>query len=154
MLYIDSDGVIADFYGWCRMFDPEINCTDSDKIRRLMVEHASECFLTCKKLPKAEGFLKAIRENDGIMVLTALTPVEKLARYCSKKQARRIVAVHRENKYRWFEMHGVPRNKVIITSGSTSKAAYCHKGDCLIDDYAKNIEEWQAAGGIGVLHVI
>ena len=151
MVYVDSDGVLADFYGWCRQYDNSITVNDSEKIRALMVQKADECFLTCSPLPFSSSLLNAVRKNNNYRVLTALTAESKLLKYCkNEEECKRIVQIHRENKYRWYEKLGIPRSKVIITDGLQSKAEFCKKGDYLIDDYEKNIKEWKEAGGIGI----
>ena len=57
----------------------------------------------------------------------------------------------KENKYIWFEKHGIPRNKVIIVESAQDKASFCKPGDILYDDYRKNIASWEKSGGIGIL---
>ena len=47
----------------------------------------------------------------------------------------------------WF-----PSIPVFFGPYSKDKHHHCKKGDILIDDRISNIEEWNAAGGIGILH--
>jgi hypothetical protein len=41
---------------------------------------------------------------------------------------------------------------VIVTDSASGKQAYAKPNYILIDDFDRNIEEWKAAGGIGILH--
>ena len=45
----------------------------------------------------------------------------------------------------------MPDTKLILAY-SYNKKDYADKNSILIDDYSKNIEQWRAAGGIGILH--
>ena len=41
---------------------------------------------------------------------------------------------------------------VTCTYSGSQKAVFAKKGNVLIDDRPKNIEAWENAGGIGILH--
>jgi hypothetical protein len=42
--------------------------------------------------------------------------------------------------------------RVLIANGHTAKASVAGPGKILIDDKNENIDEWEAAGGIGILY--
>ena len=56
----------------------------------------------------------------------------------------------RIGKHLWIKRH-IPGTKTILTFAHNKKN---HAGEnhILIDDRAKNIEEWESQGGIGILH--
>lgn len=58
-----------------------------------------------------------------------------------------------KQKRQWVR-NNLSKTAVVIPSlGSENKPAYLNApGDILIDDWRKNIEAWEAAGGIGIKH--
>jgi 5'(3')-deoxyribonucleotidase len=46
----------------------------------------------------------------------------------------------------------VKEKRVIICAGSEVKASVAGPGKILIDDKNENIDEWEAAGGMGILY--
>lgn len=154
--YVDSDGVIADFASWVRKTRPDlIESTGtvkdgmSDELHRFMVENYKECYLTLDLLPEGEEFLNQIRAYDNWFVLTASLNVEKIKKFVqSKEEAIFISDVFFENKYRWYEGHGVSRDKVIITPSRNDKKKYAQGRNVLFDDFIDNINDWRKAGGI------
>jgi len=65
-------------------------------------------------------------------------------------------AVNRElvvyDKNEWIKRYVDPTIPVTCTFTGTQKAAYAFEGNVLIDDREKNINAWEDAGGIGILH--
>tara|TARA_Y100000034_G_C6855243_1_gene388565 strand:+ start:375 stop:932 length:558 start_codon:yes stop_codon:yes gene_type:complete len=59
-------------------------------------------------------------------------------------------------KLKWLKRHvgKVPGTAYIVKRSSKKKFAKGFRGEpnLLIDDFDKNIKEWEAAGGIGILH--
>lgn len=41
---------------------------------------------------------------------------------------------------------------VFLVNGGKAKAQMARPGDILIDDLPRNIDDWRAAGGTGILH--
>ena len=56
------------------------------------------------------------------------------------------------DKVEWIKKYVDPSVVVNCTFTGSQKAAYAQKKNVLIDDRPKNIEAWEAAGGIGILH--
>ena len=56
------------------------------------------------------------------------------------------------DKVEWIKKYVDPSVVVNCTFTGSQKAAYAMKKNVLIDDRKKNIEAWEAAGGIGILH--
>ena len=62
----------------------------------------------------------------------------------------RNIVVYDKNE--WIKQYVDPYVVVTCTYSGTQKAVFASKGNVLIDDRPKNIEAWEAAGGIGILH--
>lgn len=143
-LYLDMDGVVADFNGY------------------------AERVLRKKTLDDrwAEGEWRRLKDNLRIYRDLDKTPeadrlVEYCRRYCLEKnyELMFLTAVPKGNDVRWAfydkvnwirEHYGdIP---VMFGPYSTDKQLHCQPGDILIDDRTSNIEEWQAAGGIAIKH--
>ena len=56
------------------------------------------------------------------------------------------------DKKSWIKKYVDPSVVVNCTFTGSQKAAYAMKKNVLIDDRPKNIEAWENAGGIGILH--
>ena len=56
------------------------------------------------------------------------------------------------DKTEWIKRFVDPNVVVTCTFSGTQKAAYAYEGSVLIDDRLKNIEAWEANGGIGIVH--
>jgi hypothetical protein len=57
-------------------------------------------------------------------------------------------------KLLWLKKHNFNFNEddILIVPSATDKQKFSGKNQILVDDYAKNIKSWNAAGGIGILH--
>ena len=56
------------------------------------------------------------------------------------------------DKNEWIKRYVDPTVPVTCTFTGTQKAAYAYEGSVLIDDRPKNIDAWEKAGGIGIVH--
>ena len=45
----------------------------------------------------------------------------------------------------------MPESNVVIVNRKQDKIKYVGKGNILVDDYYVNVDQWKAAGGIGIL---
>lgn len=148
--YIDSDGVLADFDNWVLDKDPSAR-DDPEKYRAVMINFKKDCFLKSKTIPHRDFFFEELKQNPNCYVLTALTSRDHFLKDgFSDKEISIALKFHRENKYKWFEKRGIPREKVIICNDSRDKVAHCNPGDILYDDFESNIKAWNNAGGIGI----
>lgn len=147
---VDSDGVLADFMGWCRIYDDTITDKDHEKIFKVMAENYETCFLNCDQLPDTEYYFEHLRNsNSKWRVLTNITPWNLLAPYCKENQEK-VMNTLIANKLTWFAERGVEASKIQVNIGD--KSGYCRPGDVLIDDYLKNCTAWEQAGGVAVFH--
>lgn len=48
------------------------------------------------------------------------------------------------------ELFDIPADKIVVVKTSKCKAAYAKPNHCLIDDFKRNCDEWEAAGGSSI----
>ena len=136
-LYLDCDGVLADFdTGFTDKFE-----TDSQEF---------------EDTHGAKEFWKLIR-ND-LNFFGTLPPMEgAYTLYNAVKHLRPIILTGcpfgnwaEHQKFGWRDKHfpGVP----MVTCLSRNKRSFCQPGDVLVDDLEKYRDLWEGAGGTFVLH--
>ena len=143
-LYLDMDGVVADF--------------DEYAFRTLGV-------------PPSEGIYphdiwQKLATNPRIYRDLKKTPyADNLVNFCqkianeNKWDLKFLTAVPKGNDVPWafydkmtWALFFFPSIPVMFGPYSKDKHHHCRPGDILIDDRRSNIVEWNAAGGLGVLH--
>jgi len=143
-IYLDMDGVVADF--------------DEYAARTLGVPPSQGVY--------PEEVWNKLAANPRIYRDLVKTPyADELVRRCIKFCLERdyeyafLTAVPKGNdvpwafydKVEWAQKHfpGIP---VMFGPFSKDKWQHCQPGDVLIDDRGSNITEWRAAGGIAIHH--
>jgi len=145
-IYVDMDGVLADFFGdWAKLMG---------------VEH----FTDIPKEHDIEDALQKIRDTDNFWLNLPLTKNAKnlLGLIKDVKGSYKILSSPLANdprsephKKEWIgnNLNFFPPEDIIITH---DKAKYATQSDgtpnILIDDYGVNINAWEAAGGYGFKH--
>lgn len=142
-VYVDMDGVLADFFGaWAKM-DGKDHYKDIDNAEaklQLVRDHPT-FWIDLPVLPNAGKLLGFIKKAFGHYNICS-KPLEGDPNSSPQKRE-------------WLKKHlgNFPPDDVILTA---NKAAYATQADgtpnILIDDYGKNIAAWEAAGGIGIKH--
>ena len=142
-IYVDMDGVLADFFGeWARLMDVE-HFTDINKKHDIndalqKIRDTDDFWLRLPLLPEAKNLLNLIKQVKGNYNI------------CSSPLADDPNS--EKHKRTWVEknLSFFPPDNVYITH---DKAQYATNEDgtpnILIDDYGVNIRKWEAAGGIG-----
>ena len=134
MLYLDLDGVLADF---------------DAHVEQLFGKPPS-------RLPLAEMWARA-EATPGFFETMPLVPdAIVLWRYCEPFEPRILTGLPRgdwaaEQKRRWVRRHLGPHVPV-ITCMSRDKCQYARPGDVLVDDTPRYAHLWEARGGIFVRH--
>jgi 5'(3')-deoxyribonucleotidase len=142
-VYVDMDGVLADFFGeWARLDSKDhYKDIDNPEAKLQLVREHPTFWLDLPVLPNAGKLLGFIKKNIGFYKICS----SPLAGDPNSEPHKRI----------WIKKHlsAFPPTDVIITS---NKAAYAVQFDgtpnILIDDFGKNIKKWNEAGGIGIKH--
>lgn len=140
-LFLDSDGVLADFDARA------IEILDGRRIHEVpkgllwaRIERydreVAKFFETLPLMTGAERLVAFAQENfdfGGILTATGYTPKDGAAQKC-----------------RWYAQH-FPGVNVICVDKSPDKAAHALNA-ILVDDRQKSLDPWVEKGGIGILH--
>lgn len=144
-IYVDMDGVLANFEKkWVEIngFDPEM--THKHKTQR------------------KEQFRDFVK-NHEFAVLDPMPDMEVLVDYLNDKLhdiPKEILSSTARDEYFetlsqqkgiWLKKHDIDWKENFVP-GKKHKYKYAEKGYVLIDDDRQNIEDWNKAGGIGILH--
>jgi TATA-binding protein-associated factor Taf7 len=141
-IYLDMDGVIADFdKRYKELFKMAPKEAESNKLfDKFFTQFISD-----------RQFAKLDMTQDGLMLINYLRslhiPTEILSSTSSEKRDPEI----RKQKMEWLEKHGIPF-PVNLVPGKRFKKDFANENSLLIDDTAQNIDQWRKEGGIGILH--
>jgi len=144
-LYLDMDGVVADFDAYAYQtlrIGPSEGVYPSNEWRKL--KSNPRLYRDLQKTPYADELvfqcsIFAKRNNFQLKFLTAIPKNNDLP-----------WAFH--DKVKWVEKNGYGSIPVMFGPYSKDKHMHCVPGDILIDDRTSNIDEWNKAGGYGILH--
>lgn len=143
-IYLDMDGVIADFFGfWGDSCGVSHWKTIKDKEKALIDLHGTDFF---NRIPKFEetdkivSFVKDISKGDWGICSSPLRGDIMNSAYWKRV---------------WLERHGIvtPDVERMVFTSNKHKYAISQidgKPNILIDDKISNIKSWEAAGGIGI----
>ena len=144
-LYLDMDGVVADFNAYAvktltRKIDGEERWAPGEW-KRLAAN--PRLYRDLDRTPEADQLVDAcgIYCQDYGYDLKFLTAIPK----------KNDVPWAFYDKVMWAQIY-YPDIPVMFGPYSHDKQHHCGPGDILIDDRTINITEWQAAGGVGILH--
>ena len=147
-IFFDMDGVLADFdRGVAELLglEPHEQGTSSAEYEDELYDRMSRYghfYEDLQPLPGALDMFRHLYERypDRCAILSGIP-----------KPSRGVVYAG-EDKRRWIERYFGPEVQVNIVLRK-EKPLYCTGPECiLIDDYARNITEWETAGGTGILH--
>jgi hypothetical protein len=144
-LFLDMDGVIADFFGG---FEKKFN-----------VSH-------WKDLEDPQSNVESLKNTNWFNTLEPFDTSAKLVEACRKIAGRDYGICsspisgddHNSSYWKrvWLERHGfMPEVPNLIFTGEKHKFAnemFTGEPNILVDDKPSNIKEWIAAGGIGLLY--
>lgn len=141
-IYLDMDGVIADFnkrYKELYKIEPKEADTYKtfDKFFTMFI--AERQFATLNSI--ASG-IKLINYLRSLKV-----PTEILSSTSSEKRDAEI----REQKIEWLNNQNI-EFPVNLVPGKRFKRDFSNSNSLLIDDTPQNIDQWRVEGGIGILH--
>lgn len=143
-LYIDMDGVVADFdeYAFRTLGVPPSQGIYPDNIWEQLAQN-QRIYRDLIKTPYADQLIEectdfALTRDYKLLFLTAVPKGNDI------KWAFYDKVIWAQNYYPNIPVHFGPFSK--------DKHQHCQPGDILIDDRISNIEEWRAAGGIAIHH--
>lgn len=139
-LYLDSDGVLADFdktaNAYLGMPTREYEKLFGADAFWAKLAEIEDFFFSLDLMPDAQELYDAVKHLDPIILTGAPSQLGERA--------------HLE-KIRWAEKKFGPKQR-IITCSSKNKYTYCKPGDIIVDDWPKHRKLWEDAGGIWVPH--
>lgn len=137
-LYLDMDGVLADFNKAYTKFDPQKE--DRKKFRSAVMEY--KIFEDLDFMPDTQELLNHVSRlyNVKVEILTSMGTHDPIQGNEAKHQ-----------KLKWLNKKNIPY-KANFTRNKEEKAQYATPHSILIDDSSGCIGPFIAAGGHGILH--
>lgn len=141
-IYLDLDGVLADFQKrYQELFStaPDHDTSRKRFGQRFGIFIQNNNFATLDMMSDALELLSYLK--------TVSVPIEILsstAREISNEEISR-------QKQTWLDNHDI-KYPAIFVPGKRLKVNYASENCILIDDTVSNIDDWNKAGGIGILH--
>jgi len=148
ILYVDMDGVLADFYGPFNQMAGVANWSQADKkiVSKVLqkITKMNDFWINLDVLSDVPYLMNAIKDSTGGEY-----------KLLSKAIAGDPNAV--KQKKQWAQKNLRPQpNEIIIMPATADKGKYAVQPNgtknILIDDFGYNIKKWQDAGGIAIKH--
>lgn len=147
IVYLDMDGVIADFFGgverlygvdhWKQLTSDKTKDLRQDVIDRIA---GTDFFAHLPKFSSADTLIEMIKKFTGGQYSILTSPLRgdtENSGYYKKV---------------WIGKHIVKPDDIIVTGRKESYAVKNSVPNILIDDRPINIEKWQSKGGYGILY--
>jgi 5'(3')-deoxyribonucleotidase len=135
-LYLDVDGVFADYEGEYRRLtggDP----SEKGKIKAQRFRQMPHFYRNLPLMPDAMKLWTFAKVYNPFF-LTAMSNFQMTSR---------------EDKHQWLHQHfNVSGERAIVVGYPHDKYKYAGPNKVLVDDLAKNCDEWVRAGGIAIHH--
>ena len=138
-LYCDMDMVLVDFVGRAEELIGD-KFTNVDKEKRWeAITSKKDFWHTLDWMPGAQRMWKLINKYNANI----------LSAYSNRD------ANSRTGKKKWLSRFAKPTGRIhlVMRADKQKYATTNGKPNILIDDYIKNIKEWEAKGGIGIHHL-
>ena len=137
------DGVLADFEGtWFKLTGTTFSDYPSNNAFWNAAKEYQNIYRILHKMHDADDLVEGIMFAFSDMEIEVLTAVPLLTTFPTAAS----------DKEEWIQEHYPYGWKFKIGPHAKDKHKHAAPGDILIDDKALNIEQWIAAGGIGILH--
>jgi len=138
-IYCDMDMVLCDFIGgYQKTTGKDFATTDKDE-RWEEIKSKKDFWATLDWMPGAERMWKLINKYNANI----------LSAYSNRD------ANSRPGKKKWLSRFAKPTGRIhlVVRADKQKYATTNGKPNILIDDYIKNIKEWETKGGIGIHHL-
>jgi hypothetical protein len=148
ILYVDMDGVLADFYGPFNKMAGVTSWKDASKdtVSQVLrdISKKKDFWINLDVLSDVPKLMSAIKTlfNGQYKILSKALAGDK-----------RVMT----QKKQWVQSNlAMQPNETIIMPATADKGMYAKQADgtanILIDDFGYNIKRWRSAGGIGIQH--
>ena len=141
LIYLDMDGVLADFFGALSQEHKVDHWTDIPDGESAVIKSAAQkgFFENLPKLPNADNLVNNVVDMVGTYNILS-SPLQNNSEQSAKE------------KSTWIDNNITPKPAQRIFDHNKYKYATQPDGtpNILIDDYPYNIKLWQARGGIGI----
>tara|TARA_B100000085_G_scaffold188119_1_gene172053 strand:- start:73 stop:594 length:522 start_codon:yes stop_codon:yes gene_type:complete len=143
-IYLDMDGVLCDFIKGVKdttgvdFTSPDLNKGEKGKIKA-EIEAKRDFWHNLNWMPGGSQLYRHVKSSQP-HILSAYAQWDKNCR---------------DGKKSWIKRHlMIPKSRINLVLRQDKKKFAVIDGvqNILIDDYIKNIREWEAAGGIGIWH--
>lgn len=136
IIFLDMDGVLADFEGGIQSSNEGLDKMFDNGFFKTLLPLERDLETTIKKLQ-------------------ILAEVKVVSKACVPKTDSRYQK-QVEDKVEWLRIFAptIPRENIMVLASDESKGMIAQKykstNAILVDDYSKNLVEWELAGGVGV----
>lgn len=138
MIYIDMDGVVADFdAAIVQIFGEEYSNKIADKFWKETCVNA-EVFRKMPRIAEGVSMVEVIRSRRPICFMTSTGGMPHHIDIAKQKLD-------------WLHAHGFGEHPVAFCLNTKGKGAYAYPGAVLIDDRQKVCDAWSERGGQAIL---
>ncbi len=146
-IYFDMDGVLSDFARGVKELlhleplDQEHSTSETDEVLFAAMREYPHFYDALEPIPGSIEIFDEVYAlyKDHCMILSGIP------------KPRRGIDTAAEDKNTWVKRY-LPEGVIVHTVSRAEKKTFVHdRNDILIDDYTKNIREWEEAGGTGIL---
>ena len=149
MIYLDVDGVIADFELGIRALGWTGSLVDREKgsLEKFMAHNYEYIFRTAPPTNNMKFFQQMYKTENAQGFPRNMKILTAMGSHYPKEHIETV----KENKYWWLKQFGFEREDIIIVPQAADKLPYCKPGDVLYDDKRWTIKRWNKLGGHGFL---
>jgi len=134
-LFVDMDGVLADFDGHHEAMLGVRSCKHADNVDWALVRAVTDFYLHIPPMPDMQLLWDRIARHSPIVLTGVPEAVPEAA----------------DNKCAWVRRH-IGDHVEVRCCRSKAKCLHASPGDILIDDWEKHRHLWIAAGGLWITH--
>jgi len=137
-IYLDMDGLVADYYGGLEDTAKELGVSidDGKAIWNKINSNPVEWWSNLKPIPEGMKIFNAVKDKEPSILSAAGTN-----------------ELTKQGKLEWLRKNGLAPylKEIIFVNNKSSKKKYAKGGNILIDDRPDNVAEWEMEGGTSFL---